>query len=177
MRYQPSSMLFMVSTSSGLPLHLCLPRAHLHRQISWFPFNCPAYIDSWAKTGSCRKPNFVLFSLAPPIAMLSGIMVTITKRYRSQLWMGCWVIVIIGLALLGSTHADTSLATVIGFEILTGAGFGVVFATSYFPILAPLPLTSVAQALSFFAFFRQFTRVNIYMTVFTLRALLNVIRF
>jgi len=109
--------------------------------------------------------------------MLSGIMVTITKRYRSQLWMGCWVIVIIGLALLGSTHADTSLATVIGFEILTGAGFGVVFATSYFPILAPLPLTSVAQALSFFAFFRQFTRVNIYMTVFTLRALLNVIRF
>jgi len=93
--------------------------------------------------------------------MLSGIAVTVTKQYRAQLWMG-WIIVIIGLALLGSTHAGTSLAAVIGFEILTGAGFGVVFATTYFPILAPLPLTSVAQALSFFAFLRQFTQVRIY---------------
>jgi len=90
--------------------------------------------------------------------MISGILVTTTKRYREQLWTG-WAVVIVGLALLGTTRADTSLAKVIGYEVLTSAGFGIVFATTYFPILAPLPVTSVAQALAFFSFLRQFTQI------------------
>jgi hypothetical protein len=121
----------------------------------------PLYFQVCKGTSPIRS-GVLLFGIAfstPPIAILSGIAVTFTKRYRAQLWTG-WLIVIVGLVLLGTTHADTSMAKVIGYEIFTGAGFGVVFATSLFPVLAPLPLKSVARALAFFAFLRQFTQVS-----------------
>lgn len=90
---------------------------------------------------------------------MSGFVVTITRRYRTQLWSG-WLIAIVGLALLGTTREDTSLAKVVGYEAVAGAGFGIIFSATYFPILAPLPLTSAAQALAFFAFVRQFSQVG-----------------
>lgn len=128
----------------------------------------PLYFQA-CKGLSPIRSGILLFGIAfstPPIAMISGIVVTLTKRYRAQLWLG-WVICIVGLVLLGSTHANTPLAKVVGYEVFTGVGFGIVFATTYFPILAPLPLTSIAQALAFFAFLRQFTQVSLSL-VFTL---------
>ncbi|KAK0458204.1 uncharacterized protein EV420DRAFT_385143 [Desarmillaria tabescens] len=53
---------------------------------------------------------------------------------------------------LGSTSSTTAVGTVIGFEIITGAGYGAKFSSLYFPVLAPLSISSDALALAFFSF-------------------------
>lgn len=92
------------------------------------------------------------------MVIISGIVITVMKRYCTQLWLR-WVISIARLVLMGTTHVDTHLRTFIGFEILVGAGFSIIFSSTYFPVLAPLPLESTAWALAFYAFLRQFFQV------------------
>ena len=66
---------------------------------------------------------------------------------------------IIGLVLLSIVQEDTPVTLVIFYEVLAGIGFGVQFAALYFPVLAPLPVTSSAPALAFFTFMRMFSQV------------------
>ncbi|KAJ7075851.1 Mfs1.2 [Mycena belliarum] len=152
-----------------IPVKLMLNRTTLsgYLQVMIFPipflslvYYLPVYLQA-CKGLSPTRSGVVLFGVAfstPPIAVLSGILITLTKRYRPQLWLG-WVISIVGLVLMGTTRIDTPLRTFIGFEILAGAGFGIIFSSTYFPVLAPLPVTSAAQALAFYAFLRQFFQI------------------
>jgi MFS family permease len=152
-----------------VPVKLMLNRTTLsgYLQVMIFPipflalvYYLPVYLQA-CKGLSPARSGVILFGVAfstPPTAIISGIIITVTKQYRAQLWLG-WVISIVGLALMGTTHAETSLRTFVGFEILVGAGFGIIFSSTYFPILAPLPLTSAARALAFFAFLRQFFQI------------------
>ncbi|KAJ6525735.1 MFS general substrate transporter, partial [Mycena capillaripes] len=152
-----------------VPVKLMLNRTTLsgYLQVMIFPipflslvYYLPVYLQA-CKGFSPTRSGVILFGLAfstPPIAIISGIIITLTKRYRAQLWLG-WVISIVGLVLMGTTRADTSLRTFVGFEILVGAGFGIIFSSTYFPVLAPLPLTSAARALAFYAFLRQFFQI------------------
>ncbi|KAJ7507866.1 major facilitator superfamily domain-containing protein [Mycena galericulata] len=149
-----------------VPVKLMLNRTTLsgYLQVMIFPipflslvYYLPLYLQA-CKGLSPFRSGVVLFGLAfstPPVAIISGIVITLTKRYRVQLWLG-WAISIVGLVLLGTTHSDTSLRTFIGYEILVGAGFGIIFSSTYFPVLAPLSPTSAARALAFYAFLRQF---------------------
>ncbi|KAJ7432347.1 MFS general substrate transporter [Mycena latifolia] len=157
------------SPSPMVPVKLMLNRTTLsgYLQVMIYPipflslvYYLPVYLQA-CKGLSPIRSGVVLFGLAfstPPVAILSGIIITITKRYRAQLWLG-WVISVVGLVLMGTTHSDTSLRTFIGFEILVGAGFGIIFSSTYFPVLAPLPITSAAQALAFYTFLRQFFQI------------------
>lgn len=114
------------------------------------------------KGSSPIKSGVQLFGLsfsAPPFAVIAGISVKVTQRYRPQLWFG-WITGIIGMGLLGSTSSTTALATIIGFEIIAGVGFGIIFSCLYFPVLAPLPISSNAFALAFFSFVRIFAQVS-----------------
>jgi len=136
-------------------------------QVAIFPipflslvYYLPLYFQA-CKGASPTRSGVLLFGVSfstPPIAILAGIAVTASKRYRPQLWLG-WILIIVGLALLGTTHASTSISKVIGYEFLAGAGFGVVFAATYFPALAPIPITLATPALAFFAFVRQFSQI------------------
>ncbi|KAK0205831.1 iron permease [Desarmillaria ectypa] len=113
------------------------------------------------KGSSPVKSGVQLFGLAlpgPTFAVIAGISVKVTQRYRPQIWFG-WITEIVGMGLLGSTSSTTAVGTVIGFEIIAGAGFGVVFSSLYFPVLAPLPISSNAHALAFFSFVRVFAQI------------------
>jgi len=70
-----------------------------------------------------------------------------------------WVLFIAGMAGLTTFTADTSTTIAVGVPILLGAGCGVLYAVSYFPVLAPLPVSLNAPALAFFAFGRSFAAV------------------
>lgn len=97
--------------------------------------------------------------LGPTFAIIAGISVKVIQRYRPQIWFG-WITEIVGMGLLGSTSSTTAVGTAIGFEIITGAGFGVIFSSLYFPVLAPLPISSNAFALAFYSFLRVFAQVS-----------------
>ncbi|KAI0683357.1 MFS general substrate transporter [Cytidiella melzeri] len=93
-----------------------------------------------------------------PAVILSGTSVTLTKSYRVQLWVG-WCLLIISMGLFSTVRADTPISRPIGYSAIVGAGGGMLFAATYFPVLAPLPVSENAHALAFFAFCRSFASV------------------
>lgn len=90
--------------------------------------------------------------------MISGIFVNVLKVYRPQLIIG-WVVLIIGSGLLSIVTADSARGLSLGLQFVNGVGIGFVYLTVYFPILAPLPITSTAQALALYNYLRAIAQV------------------
>ncbi|KAJ7074727.1 MFS general substrate transporter [Mycena amicta] len=97
-----------------------------------------------------------LASLAPA-AVVAGVLVSKTKRYRPQMWTG-WVLIVVGLAGL-SWASGGSFRRTVGFSVPTGVGLGFEYSTTMFPVQAPLPLSQNARALAFLTFVSSFAGV------------------
>jgi len=97
-------------------------------------------------------------SFSGPFAIVGGVSTRILQRYRPQIWVG-WVLFIAGMGGLTTLTADSSSASAVGLPILTGAGCGILYTVSYFPVLAPLHVSLNAPALAFFSFGRSFAAV------------------
>ncbi|KAJ6550611.1 iron permease [Mycena vulgaris] len=97
------------------------------------------------------------FSVAP-FALLVGLSIARSHQYRPQIWLS-WALVVTGLGLLTTLHADSSRAKAIGFQLVPGAGLGMMTAAVFFPILAPLPVDSNAHAIAMYTFFRNFSNI------------------
>ncbi|EKM52353.1 uncharacterized protein PHACADRAFT_198414 [Phanerochaete carnosa HHB-10118-sp] len=96
-----------------------------------------------------------LVTTLEPCLMLTGISITATKQYRPQLWLG-WALYLAGMGGMLTLAVDTPFAHIAGFLVLQGVGSSMIYATTYFPILALLPIMENAHALVFFAFCRSF---------------------
>lgn len=93
------------------------------------------------------------------MGVISGISVNKTLKYRPQLWLS-WALIMIAMGLMTTLDANTPERHVIGYEILLSTGLGILTTTTYFPVLAPLPVTANAHALAFFIFLRNFAQVS-----------------
>ena len=121
----------------------------------------PAYYQA-CKNASPTRSGVELFGLAIPIGpalMIGNATIAITKTYRVQLWFS-WALTVAAMGALSTLEADSSLAKAIGFPVLLGVGSGLWYGATYFPVLAPLPVSQIAPALAFFAFGRQFAGVR-----------------
>jgi hypothetical protein len=98
------------------------------------------------------------FTIAP-FAIINGISILLLNRYRPQNYLA-WVLGIIGMALLSTLKADSSRGLNIGYQIIEGAGLGILFTATTFPILASVEVTQAAVALAFFTFVRCFAQVS-----------------
>ncbi|TFY56617.1 hypothetical protein EVG20_g8862 [Dentipellis fragilis] len=101
---------------------------------------------------------FGLAFTAAPMAMVTGILITKSANYRPQIWIG-WALTTLGCGLLSSLDAESSRAKAIGFQLLVGSGLGIAYMGTYFPILAPLPVTENARAMALLVFLRNFAVV------------------
>ncbi|OBZ72796.1 putative transporter C3H1.06c [Grifola frondosa] len=108
-------------------------------------------------------------------ALMAGIVVSVTKKYRPVNGLA-WVLIIIGFGLLSLLRADSSVGQWVGYQIVAAAGIGILvsahigcseetdievamqFSAAVFAILAPLPVSRTAGALAFFAFIRTFAQ-------------------
>ena len=97
--------------------------------------------------------------LIPVAAMLTGASVQIVHRYRPQNRVG-WCLILIGFGLLSLLGADTSRATYVGLQVPASVGVGIIWISTPFAILAPLPFSNSAHALAFFIFTRSFAQVR-----------------
>ncbi|OCH88038.1 MFS general substrate transporter [Obba rivulosa] len=70
-----------------------------------------------------------------------------------------WALTIVGFGLLSTIRENTSHATLIGFQILPSFGIGLVYYTTLFSVLAPLPITLNAHALSLSIYLHAFAQV------------------
>ncbi|KAJ7709506.1 MFS general substrate transporter [Mycena rosella] len=89
-----------------------------------------------------------------PSAILEGILVAKTGRYRIITLIG-WVSMILGLGLFIDLRISTSLGLIIFYQLVLGVGIGFLYATTFI-VLAPLPLSKNASAVSLLVFMRTF---------------------
>lgn len=82
-----------------------------------------------------------------------------THRYHPQLWAS-WALIMIGTGLLSTLREDTARLSAIGFQIVVGAGIGIISTTAFFPVLAPLRISDNAKALAYYTFLRNFGQVS-----------------
>lgn len=120
----------------------------------------PVYFQG-CKDKSPISAGLDMFSLAytiVPAGIVGGISVAKTGRYRPQLWLA-WVLLLISTGLLSTLKADTPLVGSIGYSVIGGFGLGILMSVTYYPVLAPLPLSMNASAVAFFMFVRFFAQV------------------
>ncbi|KAH7336904.1 iron permease [Rhizoctonia solani] len=120
--------------------------------ITGIVYYLPMYYQG-SKGASPVKSGVDLFGVA--FTVLTGISAVIFKKYRPQNYVA-WVITTIGLGLLSMIKADSSIAKSIGFQVVIGIGAGILYASTNFPVLAPLPVSLNASALALLAFVRTF---------------------
>ncbi|KAI0632743.1 iron permease [Trametes polyzona] len=119
----------------------------------------PIYLQA-SKEASPIRSGIEMFGLSftiPIFAIVAGVSVEIIHIYRPQNYVG-WLFTIVGFVLLSLMNAKSGAAEYIGFQIPLGIGLGILWISTQFPILAPLPVSNSAYALAFFVFVRNFAQ-------------------
>ncbi|KAJ8486824.1 hypothetical protein ONZ51_g4574 [Trametes cubensis] len=119
----------------------------------------PVYFQA-TKGASAVGSGVDLFPLCltiPAFAIATGLSVQIVDRYRPQNYLG-WAFIIIGFGVLSVLDENSSRAAYIGSQVPLGVGLGIIWISTQFPILAPLPFSNSAHALAFFTFLRCFAQ-------------------
>ncbi|KAI0046902.1 iron permease, partial [Auriscalpium vulgare] len=119
----------------------------------------PVYFQA-CKGSSPVGSSVDMLSLAftvPAFAILCGLSVEIFGRYRPQNYIG-WMLIVVGFGMLSLLTESSTRAQYIGYQVVLAAGLGIVWISTQFPILAPLPFSNNAHALAFFTFVRCFAQ-------------------
>jgi hypothetical protein len=72
----------------------------------------------------------------PPAGIIVGVSVKRTGIYRPQLWTA-WTFLLVGSAALMSLERDSPTAQSVGLLVLSGIGSGILYTSTYYPVLAP----------------------------------------
>ncbi|TBU29672.1 iron permease [Dichomitus squalens] len=119
----------------------------------------PVYIQA-SKDASALHSGIDMLGLSftiPAFAIFTGISVEIFNKYRPQNYVG-WAFTIVGFGLLTMLDPTSDAKMFIGFQIPLGVGLGILWISTQFPILAPLPYSNSAYALAFWIFVRNFAQ-------------------
>ncbi|KAG8918820.1 hypothetical protein FRC01_001637 [Tulasnella sp. 417] len=87
----------------------------------------------------------------PPSAIARGVTVTLFKLYRPQNYLG-WVLTAIGVGLLSTLKVSSPVGAWVGYQIIEGTGFGILYGAPQFPVPASVNITESAHALALFVF-------------------------
>jgi MFS family permease len=120
----------------------------------------PVYYQACKGTSPTRSGVYMLAMalVLPPTGIAVGISVKTTGKYRPQLWTA-WAFLLAGAGSLISLGRESPTAHSVGLLVLSGIGSGILYTTTYFPVLAPLHASSHPLALAYFTFLRNFAQV------------------
>lgn len=117
----------------------------------------PVYFQA-VKGASPSRAGVQLFPTATtiaPAAAISGIIITITGKYRAFHYLG-FVLMSLGCGLFALLDEDSTVAAWVGYQVLFGLGNGMVYNSMIPPLLASLPPSEVATATATWTFMRSF---------------------
>lgn len=130
----------------------------LHGMILWcILYYMPLYYE--AVKG--ETPIIAGISLFPatftvaPAAMVTGIVISKTGRYRWAIWSG-WVLTTMGTGILYLLDVNTTTVQWVFLNLVSGLGMGVLFPSMAFSIQAATINKDLAFAVALFSFFRAF---------------------
>ena len=119
------------------------------------------YLPLYYETVKGETPILAGISLFPetftvaPAAMVTGILITKTGRYRWAIWSG-WTLTTFGCGLLCYLKVDTSTVAWVFLNLVSGLGMGMLFPAMAFSIQAATPSKDLAFAVGLYSFFRAF---------------------
>jgi len=119
------------------------------------------YLPLYYETVKGETPILSGVSLFPetftvaPAAMVTGILITKTGRYRWAIWGG-WFLTTFGSGLLCLLKADTPTVAWVFLNLISGLGLGILFPSMAFSIQAATTNKDLAFAVALFSFFRAF---------------------
>ncbi len=119
------------------------------------------YLPLYYEAVKGQRPIIAGISVFPetftvaPAAVVVGIIITKTGRYRWAIWGG-WVLSILGTGLLYLLDVHTSTVQWIFLNLVSGLGLGMLFPSMAFAIQASSTNADLAFAIAMFAFFRAF---------------------
>ncbi|CAF9940140.1 MAG: hypothetical protein ALECFALPRED_008438 [Alectoria fallacina] len=130
----------------------------LHGMILWcILYYMPLYYE--AVKG--ETPVIAGISLFPatftvaPAAMVTGIVISRTGRYRWAIWSG-WVLTTLGTGILYLLDVNTTTVQWVFLNLVSGLGMGVLFPSMAFSIQAATTNKDLAFAVALFSFFHAF---------------------
>ncbi|KAF7341858.1 putative iron permease [Mycena sanguinolenta] len=92
-----------------------------------------------------------LVCVLPVLSILVGVSVQLLNQYRPQNYVG-WVLTIVGFGLVSRLDKDSTMSAYIGFQVVLAIGLSILWISTQFAVLAPLPFSNNAHALAFFTF-------------------------
>ncbi|KAI0667862.1 iron permease [Trametes maxima] len=102
--------------------------------------------------------DMIIFCFMIPLfAIVGGVSVQILNKYRPQNYVG-FALMIVGFGVLSLLDENSPRPMYIGCQVPLAVGLGIVWVSTQFPILAPLPFSNSAHALAFFTFVRCFAQ-------------------
>ena len=120
-------------------------------------FFLPVYFQAVLGSSPSRA-GVQLFPIATtiaPAAAISGVIITITGRYRIFHFLG-FILMSLGCGLFALLDANSTTAAWVCYQVLFGLGNGVVYNSMIPPLLASLPPSEVATATATWTFMRSF---------------------
>ena len=94
------------------------------------------------------------FTVAPA-AVITGIIITKTGRYRWAIWAG-WFLTTLGTGILHLMDVHTTTVQWVFMNLVCGLGMGVLFSSTAYAAQAAVRNEDVAFAVALFSFFRAF---------------------
>ncbi|KAJ5767112.1 uncharacterized protein N7511_004728 [Penicillium nucicola] len=123
----------------------------------WVGYFLPIYFQAIRSSTATESGLFVLPITAAiaPLGIITGVLIASTGKYRPYHFLG-YICLTTATGLFSLLNDHSPARDWAGFQILFGAGSGMIFSSTLPPIQASLPESDIATATATWAFMRSF---------------------
>ncbi|CAG8904502.1 unnamed protein product [Penicillium egyptiacum] len=123
----------------------------------WVGYFLPIYFQAIRSSTATESGLFVLPITAAiaPLGIITGVLIASTGKYRAYHFLG-YICLTTATGLLSLLNDHSPAREWVGFQVLFGAGSGMIFSSTLPPIQASLPESDMATATATWAFMRSF---------------------
>ncbi|UZJ55749.1 hypothetical protein CBS101457_005069 [Exobasidium rhododendri] len=148
-----SPEVFMNRTSAAAFALVFIHGVVMFGVIYYLPVHFQAVVGQTALKSGVSSLPFTL--VCAPFAVVAGVSIAVTGRYRVPIYVA-FILLPLGTGLLSLLDKHSSIGEWVVFELICGAGAGLLFSACLSPIQASLDVELLAAATAMYTFKRSF---------------------